>query len=115
MADFEVKQTNGNEQREVSISGKLTIQHAHDLKVALVEALAMAQHIRIELINVTEVDLAGMQLICALHRDSVNMKKRMSVSGHSSEILSSFAAASGFSRHVSCMEGEACIWSGGED
>jgi len=113
MADFEVKQTNGSEERVVTIRGKMTILYAHDIKAALVEALARAQHIRLDLEDVTEMDLAGMQLICAAHRDCINLKKKLSVSGNTNEVFSGFAAASGFSRHVACVEGETCFWGGG--
>ncbi len=113
MADFKVMQANGNESRVVTICGKLTIPHAQDIKVALIEVLAMTKHIELDLKEVTDVDLTGIQLLCALHRDTVNLKKKLSVSGNSNELFSDFSAASGFPRHIGCVAGEQCIWGGG--
>lgn len=113
MADFEVRQTNGGETRVINFRGKMTIQNAQEIKAALVEVFARAKQIQVDLGEVTEVDLAGMQLVCAAHRAAINLKKNFTISGNFSEGFSTVAADAGFSRHAGCTEGEVCPWVGG--
>ncbi len=114
MADFEVRQTNGEDVRLVTFIGKMVISYAHEMKAAMVEAFARAREIRLDLGEVTEIDLTGMQLVCAAHRDSINMKKAFHIVGNPGEVFTALAADAGFPRH-GCMHGEKCPWCGGGD
>jgi len=55
----------GQNSGKLKISGALTILHVAALKAALLEAFAQADRVDVDLAAITEVDVAGLQLLCA--------------------------------------------------
>ncbi|KAF0215130.1 MAG: sulfate transporter/antisigma-factor antagonist [Geobacteraceae bacterium] len=118
MADFTIKRSKpkgASKTRVLSVSGEMTIQHANEIKSALLAAFAEAEHLSLDLGKVTEFDLAGMQLICSAHRAAYTTKKEFTVTGTGSEVFKAAALAAGLPRHIGCAEdvNKTCIWVGG--
>lgn len=50
--------------------GEITISHAADLKVLLVQALASGKNLRLDLQAVTDIDITTLQLLWATERET---------------------------------------------
>jgi len=119
MAAFEVSTTTPEGESStvvVSISGSMTVQYAGELKTALLTVLDSAEQIRLDVGNVTEVDLAGLQLLCSAHRTSVQLNKQFVFCDGYNEVVKKIGREAGFQRHVGCAldKGKSCIWVGGK-
>lgn len=101
--------------REISICGAMTIHHAGEIRSALLEALAEADAVQLDLKKVTEIDLIGLQLICSTHRTAVSERKLFTVMGTDDAVIKASALSGGFFRHVGCVQDvdHTCIWTGG--
>ncbi|MBF0110918.1 MAG: STAS domain-containing protein [Magnetococcales bacterium] len=63
------------------LSGSITIQHASQLKEALLEGISAAKRLLINLGDVERADLATIQLIYAAHRSLIDKGKALEVDG----------------------------------
>ena len=99
----------------LSIDGELTVQHAGELKAALLKSLDSVDHLILNIEKATEIDISCLQLLCSAHRTSVRLKKHLSVSGSCLGILRQITAIAGYSRHVGCSFdcNKNCLWLGG--
>ncbi len=98
--------------RVVEISGRMTIQHADELRSMLLEAFDSAEQVRVEMNAITEIDLAGLQMICSAHRTAVVANKGLAVSGANNGAVRASAVSAGFYRHVGCRPDptKTCVW-----
>ena len=81
------------------VRGNMTIYEAAADKPVLLEALAKAGNLEIDLSAVAEMDTAGLQLLVLVKRESLKAGKRLSLSGHSEstlDVLDRFNLASYF-------------------
>lgn len=99
-------------QRELVWRGELTVQRVLQLKEELVSALASAEQIRLHLVDVTEVDIAFLQLLCSAHRSASRMRRELTLVGPLPPALSEISQLGGFSRHVGCSHDldANCLW-----
>jgi anti-anti-sigma regulatory factor len=119
MSEFSIEQMNTADApgtRIVVVSGEMTIQNSGDLRNALLEAFSAGEGVCLEMGKVTEVDLAGLQLLCAAHRTSITDQKHFSISGIDNEAIQSVILDAGFPRRTGCSKdiGKTCVWTGGE-
>ncbi|WP_224981982.1 STAS domain-containing protein [Geomonas agri] len=54
----------------VTIRGAMTVVQVNDVAEVLLNVFAIEKKVELCLANVTEVDLAGLQLLCTAHRTS---------------------------------------------
>lgn len=118
MTDFSITTTVPEEAptaRKIVISGGMTIHHAIEIRTAMLEALTEADEVQLDLAEVAEIDLIGLQLICSSHRTASTDNKLFRVSGGDDAIVKSAADAGGFLRHIGCAQdvNHTCVWSGG--
>ena len=93
------------------LTEELTIRTVAAVKATLVEALRTADAVTLDGAGVQEVDLAGLQLLCSLHRTGVASDKPIAfVNGRRSQVIDEIAVKAGFPRHVGCTSG--CLWLG---
>ncbi|WP_207060804.1 lipid asymmetry maintenance protein MlaB [Motiliproteus sp. SC1-56] len=71
----------------INISGELTIYGAAELKPVLLEHLAGASRLEINLAGVEEMDAAGFQLLYLLKREAKSGNKVVSLVAHSPAML----------------------------
>lgn len=111
MADIKIEKQGKN--TALVISGVLTIEHAAELREALMKSLENASHVMLNMDGVTETDLSCVQLLCSAHRTFVNAKKSVELAG-TSEILKQAARDAGYKRSFGCMQEteKSCFWTG---
>ena len=69
--------------RRLVIDEDMTIYQAQAQKEQLLAALAVADHLELDLAGVGEMDTAGLQLLMLLKREVLQQDKRLTISGHS--------------------------------
>lgn len=93
-------------------SGDLTIRRIGELKAQVVQALAAATQVSIDIAADAECDLALLQLLCAAHRTASRQGKTLQVGGELSEQFQMVLNLAGFSRHIGCALDVcgSCLW-----
>lgn len=119
MDDFKVYQADAPEPtgaRRLIVSGAMTILHGQELRSALLSAMAEACGVVLDLSGVTEVDVSGLQCLCAAHRTAISQQKFFSVCREGNQRIAAMASAAGYSRHTGCVQdsGHSCVWAEGE-
>lgn len=71
-----------NRQR-LALTEDLTIYNALEHKRGLLEALARVDELELDLLQVSEIDTAGMQLLILLKREALRLGKSVSIVAHS--------------------------------
>jgi anti-anti-sigma regulatory factor len=99
----------------VTIAGPMTIAYASESREQLLAAFEKANTITADLSGVTEIDVAGLQLLCSAHRSSVLMKKAFTIIGGPGSVVWEAADAAGQLRQMGCVVDvcHTCIWTGG--
>ena len=100
------------ETRVVTIGGNMTIQHGGAIREALMQALGSATALRLDLAQVTAIDIIGLQLICSAHRATIEQSKRFSVMMAGNAAIEATALAVGYCRRTGCVEDieHTCVW-----
>lgn len=70
----------------LALSEDMTIYHALDQKSTLLEALAVNDELELDLLQVGEIDTAGLQLLILLKKEAQNAGKRVSIVAHSQAV-----------------------------
>jgi anti-anti-sigma factor len=99
----------------MTIGGELTVQHADELKAALMRSLDAVDHLILNFDRVTEIDLSCLQLLCSAHRTSAKLRKQLTIAGNHCNMLKQVIEAAGYSRHIGCAFdcNKSCLWMGG--
>ena len=101
-------------QVQVRVREALTIHVAREVHSALEGAFAKGNTVVLDLEEVEQIDLTGLQLVCAAHRSSIKLGKTLLVTGQDREEIAGVAMAAGFVRDSACTKGaDLCFWSGG--
>lgn len=101
----------------MKLTGSVTIAQAAGLKDELVAALAKGCDLRLDVSQVSEIDLTGLQLLEATHRTSVLAGKLFCLEIGGNRAYLDTVEAAGFRRHMGCKHDtkNTCIWVGGEN
>lgn len=101
----------------VAVTGSMTIPYARELRDHLLAAFEKADTVTADLRGVTEIDIAGIQLLCSAHRSSVLMNKKFFFVSSPGSAVWEAAEASGQLREVGCVVDvcHTCVWTGGRD
>ena len=104
------------EKQGLKLLGQVTVTQAAGFREALLEALGAAGELVVDLSGVTEIDLTGLQLLCAAHQSAQAAGKQFSVNDGGNRAYLDTVANAGFQRHVGCARDHSgtCIWLGGE-
>ncbi|MBU0479579.1 MAG: STAS domain-containing protein [Proteobacteria bacterium] len=100
------------------LRGAQTIGQAHALKESLLDAFQKVEELEIDMDAITEADLSLLQLLCAAHRTSQELRKKLFIKRRWPEVLEKTAGSAGFFQHRRCqfnLEND-CLWrkEGGE-
>ena len=74
--------------RRLSLADDLTIYHALDQKKILLDALAAADELELDLPPVSDIDTAGLQLLILLKKEAQRAGKQVTVVAHSQAVRS---------------------------
>ena len=104
-----------NENNIVRVEGCLTIEHAAEWKMCLMESLNRTDRVHLVFENVTEVDISFLQLLCSMHRTVAQDGKNLTLDAHRPEPLRLTVLAAGFARQEGCVldARQTCIWKEG--
>ncbi|MEG3638402.1 STAS domain-containing protein [Magnetococcus sp. PR-3] len=96
----------------LTLDGDLTIQQAAELKESCVNAVQNSENLALNISGVTRVDLAGIQLICAMHRALVDGGKHLTIQGEVPEAFRETVRIAGFQACVASDQTQ--LWNAGE-
>ena len=108
-ADVRRKRAGGG--ATLHLHGELTVQEAGRVRIELLDSLARADRVEIDLSSVTAADIAGLQLLCAAHKTAAARGKTVLLLRMPASVEEAVAVA-GFGRHEGCMAD--CLWAGGQ-
>ncbi len=74
--------------RRLSLTEDLTIYHALDQKNILLDELAATSDLELDLLQVSDIDTAGLQLLILLKKEAQRTGKRVSIVAHSQAVRS---------------------------
>lgn len=97
----------------LTANGALTIASAAELHHALITALDECSELVIDGSAVSEIDLAALQVLCALHRSAVALGKTVVLRGVDDGCWPETLSLAGFSRHEGCVHATDkahCLW-----
>jgi len=99
----------------VTSGDRLTIENAADFARIVKDALSESQKVMIEFEPDVEIDITGMQILCAACKNAATGGKTFSYLGLQPNALADIIAASGAERHAVCKHNNdsTCIWFGG--
>ena len=72
--------------RRLTLTEDLTIYHALDQKNTLLDALAASDELELDLLPVSDMDTAGLQLLILLKKEAQRSGKRVSIVAHSQAV-----------------------------
>lgn len=92
-----------------------TIENVVQIREALLAALGRSDCLDLDFRLMTEIDLAGLQLLCAAHQSVVASGKRLVLRGRDTERFHNIIRNAGFLRTVGCSRDTqgTCLWAGG--
>jgi anti-anti-sigma regulatory factor len=95
----------------LAVGNALTIEFAAELKKAIIDALADATHLEIDMRRVTTIDLCCLQLFCSAHQAAVKEGKFLELLNAGEGFVESIRET-GYIRHVGCLtnSGQDCLW-----
>lgn len=80
---------------EVAVVGPMTVGSAGEIRDGLLKAFGFGRDVEILLAGTTEIDVAGLQLLCSAHRTSVDLQVGFRVTGTGTKELFSVAQLAG--------------------
>jgi len=94
------------------LDSKLTIEKAGELKNKLLKTIESANNIKLDISNINEIDLSGIQLLCSAHRTCNNLNKKLSLTGKKNDIFNNTTKSAGYIFEHGCHwdENKTCLW-----
>ncbi|MBF0147017.1 MAG: STAS domain-containing protein [Magnetococcales bacterium] len=102
---------NSGETCTLILSGSITIQHATQLKEALLEGISAAKRLMVNLSDLERTDLAVIQLIYAAHRSLMEKGKTLEVEGAIPEAWYATIKEAGYSGCINTND-NCGLWTG---
>lgn len=99
----------------VKVAGPANISNVSVLLMQMLDAFEQAEKVTVDLSEVTEIDVTGLQLFCSSHRSSVFINKSFRLTGQDRPVIWDAAMASGKLRTTGCpteKRHDTCIWAG---
>lgn len=112
---MDVEMAQSAETGVLRLKGSWTIERAHELKQALLDALMADESVVIGLEGLAEADLSCLQLFCSAHRTSLKLGKHLALNQEKSGAFKRVVRDAGFARTLGCHGDphEGCLWVGG--
>jgi len=99
----------------VAVNGALTIERSGEFRQTLVDALAGARHVVLDVGQLHDIDLPALQLICSACKAAAAANKTFTLEGPLPDCLTALRDGIGVCRSNPCCQNEnaSCIWFGG--
>lgn len=100
---------------EITLGGRLAIDTAPELLQLLRIQVPAVQKVRLNVAALSDVDLAGMQLICSACRTALAHNHSFNFSGSLAPCVQKAIGTVGLQRYTTCKHNtnNPCIWCGG--
>ena len=100
------------EKATLTLSGDVTVEHADEMRSALIKALIDNGTVTLAFGSLTRVDLSCLQLLCSAHRSAVRLNKRLAFSGSWPELFKQCVEDAGYARYSGCHRDmdHSCLW-----
>jgi anti-anti-sigma factor len=111
----DLKETADTSAVTVAVSGELTIERSGEFRQALVDALATAQHVVLDMEQVHDIDVPALQLICSACKTAKAANKMFTFAGQLPDCLMTLKNGAGVCQNTPCSQNgnASCIWFGG--
>lgn len=91
-----------NDKRTVlRVQGRIMVEHASELRDAMLKALASSNAVTVDLSGVTDADISFMQLVCSAHKTARDAGRGFVITG-SPESFWHAVNTAGFLHHRGC-------------
>jgi anti-anti-sigma regulatory factor len=98
----------------LQLQGSANLEFCAVLRIALLDALDKAENLVVDVSQITELDVAALQLFCAARRSAIKRHKNMVLAGNCSAAFFTAVLDAGFNRThtASCWleADQACLW-----
>ena len=96
----------------LTLDGELTVQRSGELKDVLMKARESVGNLFLNLESASGVDIAGLQLLCALHRSSALLNKQVGFTGDMPACVTELVENAGYAKGACCRSdmGGSCLW-----
>ena len=100
---------------EIALAGSLCIENAAELQQCLLAQAPQTGSIRLNLVELEAIDLAGLQVICSACRTMLGAGKTFSFAGKLPDTVKETLIKIGLQRQSTCKHNNElpCIWCGG--
>jgi anti-anti-sigma regulatory factor len=97
------------------LNGQLTVEYMGELRKVLLDAMAAAATVLVELGSDSEADIAGLQMLCSAHRTFVARGGKFALKQGTSEAFRRIVRDAALLRHQGCSLNphDNCLWIGG--
>lgn len=100
-----------NETAELVLDGAVTVENAQVLLNSLTDPDVAVAELCVNMSAVREIDLTGLQLLCAAHHSATKEGKKLRLTNVNHATIDSMDSL-GFIRHVGCLDDKSgsCLW-----
>lgn len=100
---------------EIALAGSLSIENTAELQQCLLAQAPQVGSIRLNLVELETIDLAGLQVICSACRTMLGAGKTFAFAGKLPDIVKETLINIGLHRQTTCKHNNElpCIWCGG--
>ena len=97
---------------EISISGDMVIQHVTELKNYLLDEFKNYGRLKVDIENVSSIDLSHLQLLCSTHKFALKQNKHFELGDKIQDSCKDKFRLSGMFNHLGCdfNENSNCIF-----
>lgn len=101
----------------MKITGAMTLSSVSEFLKQLSRTFDLTDKVVVDLSNATEIDGAGLQVLCSSHRSALCTHKEFRIIGQNRTAIGKIATASGQARTAGCEidTKHICIWIGGKN
>jgi ABC-type transporter Mla MlaB component len=92
----------------VELPTEVTLARIREVREQLVGALAAGEDLELGVARVEQVDVTGLQLLCALHKSLAAQGKTLVCRDGATATLGAVASRAGFRPGAGCLPG--CLW-----
>ena len=85
------------ERSVLQVAGEATLEHAAELKQALLELFAATGDLSIDCAKTSRIDLAGLQLLCSACRTAIEQNRELTLEVHELPVFQQALTETGFS------------------
>jgi ABC-type transporter Mla MlaB component len=110
MINFELQEEDSNS--TLIVNGQLTIACATEFKDALIKLYESSKSLFLDLANVSSIDTSCLQLLCAVHKSSMNSDKTIEIKDEFPESFKQSVTDAGYIRKGNCNANysSSCFW-----